>query len=237
MSQVNTAKEFGELLKALTAMGPGSNYFTMALFVLPQDINKWSNNFNQVLKDNNAKALLQRLTYTANWQVHPNFQYFGSALKDLYVKLFAELADPLFRAQLLGVAGLSENQFKVIDPLRYWLDTLIKSLSGSKPYVLSVLGKILDLLANNSQMVLTFNTQDPIVNTFGVTSEQLLDSIETLSSYYVIRASFVPLDQRALTATSVGSSVYNLQVNYSVRIEKEYCPLLLPAYADLRGRL
>ncbi|RLF03962.1 MAG: hypothetical protein DRK00_07740, partial [Thermoprotei archaeon] len=152
---------------------------------------------------------LFKLRYTEKGFLDCSYEGLAHHLRGLYRTLFSLLSDPESRSALLGLAGLDEEEFREIDPLRLWLEAAISHLADARPSSLRVLSLIVSRLEESEYVYL---------------GEEFLEKLKGVSED-------LEVDLEVLRRFGL---LYQRNPSHVYRRE---CPLLLDTYSDLRARV
>jgi hypothetical protein len=195
------------LVKALQAASPAYNEITQMLFILPQKPITLLKMYPEVMEREDEVRELIGLRYSAEGFVYP--EGLGSFLAELYHALFRLLSHPEKRRRLLELAGLKEEEFRELDPLRAWIEVSLESLSKINKDSLQLLNLIVSKLS-------------------GKMPDESLSWEEVRSG-----AGGVKFEE----ARTLLKRFYLLPYTSDYFIYAYECPLILDAYSDLREKL
>jgi hypothetical protein len=209
---LDVREEFRRLLEYLCYASPAYNAAAQMLFLLPQKAKTLMQMFPELMEKEEKLMELFYLRYSSDGSLYAEYgpaPSLGYHLAGLYRSLFRILADAGKRSLLLELAGMSEEEFKKIDPLRAWIEVSLEFLAKVDKDALKLLAAIVEKL-----------------------SEKRPD--ESVSWEEVKRAAEVQdFEKAARTLERYSLIVY--ESSYSVYGRD--CPLLLDAYSDLRAKL
>ena len=201
----STGEEFRALFRDLTSMGPASNLLTRMLFTLPEKARILFREYPELMENEDSLLTLFNLEYGKRGFLD-SYEGLGYHLKGLYRSLFSLLSDPESRRKLLELAGLSEEEFRDIDPLRAWLRAAIKYLAEAKPSSLRLLSFVLKKLEESEEVLLGEGLEEEL----GKLDVEFEVDLEILKRFGLL-----------------------YQENpFSIR--RRECPLMLDAYSDIR---
>jgi len=145
--EIKVEQHFQKLLEALSAISPASNLLSQFLFLLPERASTLLRRYPELMEEREEEILsLFGLKYdekglidVASSGVSSNFGYY---LKYLMREIFKQLSKEEGRKSFLKLLGQSEEEFRKIDPLRMWIDIVLKYLKEANPKALKVLNRI-----------------------------------------------------------------------------------------------
>ncbi len=196
-------------LRGLASIGPASSYMTQMLFLLPEKARIVLEAYQEIMEHEDEVRELFGLKYTEKGLLECSYGGLADHLRGLYRNFFSLLSDPQRRSQLLKLAGLSEEEFRDIDPLRFWLDSAIDYLAKERPSCLKVLDELLRRLEKEDYVYLSREELGKLKQV-SKDPESDLEILDRFGFLYRERSDFV---------------------------YKRECPLMLEAYTDLRARL
>jgi hypothetical protein len=204
-------EELRNLLEYLFYTSPAYNRFTQMLLILPQKVKKLLEMYPELMEYEEELMQLFSLEYTEKGFIETSYYgvALGAHLAGLYATLFKTLANPRRRSLLLKLAGLSEEEFKEIDPLRAWIEVSLEYLAKSNKDALKLLDIIVDKLAGKGL--------EEYVSWEEIRKAGNMENIEALRE--ILRGFRLLLYESP-------SAIY-----------RKECPLLLEAYSDLRRKL
>jgi hypothetical protein len=118
---LDVREEFRRLLEYLCYASPAYNAAAQMLFLLPQKAKTLMQMFPELMEKEEKLMELFYLRYSSDGSLYAEYgsaPSLGHHLAGLYRSLFRILADAGKRSLLLELAGMSEEEFKKIDPLR-----------------------------------------------------------------------------------------------------------------------
>jgi len=203
-------EELRNLLEYLFYTSPACNSLTQMLLILPQKAKELLQIYPELMEYEEELMQLFSLEYTEKGFIKTSYYgvALGAHLAGLYAALFKTLANPKRRSLLLKLAGLSEEEFKEIDPLRAWIEVSLEYLATSNKDALKLLDIIVDKLAGKE------------LEEYVGWEEIRAGNMENIEALREILRGF-----RLLLYES-SSAIY-----------RKECPLLLEAYSDLRRKL
>jgi hypothetical protein len=204
-------EELRNLLEYLFYTSPAYNSLTQMLLILPQKAKELLQMYPELMEYEEEIMQLFSLEYTEKGFIKTSYYEgvaLGAYLAGLYATLFKTLANPKRRSLLLKLAGLSEEEFKEIDPLRAWIEVSLEYLATSNKDALKLLDIIVDKLAGKG------------LEEYVGWEEIRAGNMENIEALREILRGF-----RLLLYES-SSAIY-----------RKECPLLLEAYSDLRRKL
>ncbi|RLE87314.1 MAG: hypothetical protein DRJ67_05080 [Thermoprotei archaeon] len=205
----NLSGELRRLLQGLASAGPASNILTQILFILPEKARTLLLAYPDVMEHEDELLSLFKLRYTEKGFLDCPYEGLAYHLRGLYHTLFSLLSDPESRSALLDLAGLDEEEFRKIDPLRLWLEVAISHLADARPSSLKVLSLILSRLEESEYVYL---------------GEEFLEKLKGVSEN--VEVDLEVLRRFGLLYQETPSQVYRRE-----------CPLLLDTYSDLRVKV
>jgi hypothetical protein len=200
-------EELKNLLQYLCYVSPAYNRLTQMLLILPQKAKKLWSMYPDLMEREEELMILFSLRYTSEGSIEA--YQLGFFLASLYRLLFEILANPDKRGQLLKLAGLSEEEFKKIDPLRAWIEVSLDYLAKADKDSLKLLNVVVEKLSGKRP--------DESVSWEEIRRVANVSNPEDLAR---------TLKRFSLLHESSPHSVYARD-----------CPLLLDAYLDLRAKL
>jgi hypothetical protein len=204
-------EELKNLLQYLCYASPAYNKLTQMLLILPQRARKLWSMYPDLMEHEEELMALFNLRYTAEGLIEAQSYntLLGLHLAGLYRSLFEVLANPDKRGRLLKLAGLSEEEFKKIDPLRAWIEVSLDYLAKADKDSLKLLSAVVEKLSGKRPEESV--SWEEIGRAAGVSD--LAASARTLYVFFLL---------------PYKSSSY---------VYARECPLLLDAYSDLRAKL
>jgi hypothetical protein len=204
-------EELKNLLQYLCYTSPAYNRLTQMLLILPQKAKKLWGMYPDLMEREEELMTLFSLRYTGEGFIEAQSYNtpLGLHLAGLYRSLFEVLADPNKRERLLRLAGLSEEEFKKIDPLRAWIEVSLDYLAKADKDSLKLLSVVVEKLSGKRPE-------------------------ESVSWEEIGRAANV--SDLAASARTL-HSFFLLPYKSSYYVCAKECPLLLDIYSDLRAKL
>jgi hypothetical protein len=199
------------LLKSLYTSSPAFNVITQALFMLPLKARVFWRMYPELEEYEEAVMGLFSLKYTEKGFIESTIYGLGHHLTGLYRVLFTILMNINWRARLLKIANISEEEFKEFDPLRAWLEVSMEYLSKTDKDALKILEVIIaKLLGKRSDDSISWDEIKRSVEKDVKNFDASLENLKRFSLIYYESPLF---------------------------IYARNCPLLLEVYSDLRNRL
>lgn len=201
-----------KLLECLYAMSPAFNEITQFLFLLPQKATTIMKIYPELMEREDELIELFGLRYTDRGFIWSHESQLGGLISSIYHALFKVLSDPNLRAILLKLAGLSEEEFRNIDPLRAWIEVSLEFLVKVSKDSLKLLNVIVNML----------ETKGPGEGTS-------LENVKSAAESAGVRdfaGAFTLLRNFRLLQPSSAHYIY-----------KRECVLLVDVYSDLRRKL
>jgi len=204
-------EELKNLLQYLCYASPAYNRLTQMLLILPQKARRLWGMYPDLMEREEELMTLFSLKYTSDGSIEAQSYPtpLGFHLAGLYRSLFEVLADPNKRERLLRLTGLSEEEFKKIDPLRAWIEVSLDYLAKTDKDSLKLLNVVVEKLSGKRPDESV--SWEEIRRTANVSNPE--DSARTLRRFFLLYESS----------------------SYSVYARD--CPLLLDAHSDLRAKL
>jgi hypothetical protein len=205
-------EDFRRLLEYLCYASPAYNAAAQMLFLLPQKAKTLMQMFPELMEKEEKLMELFYLRYSSDGSLQAEYgpaPSLGYHLAGLYRSLFRILGDSGKRALLLELAGMSEEEFKKIDPLRAWIEVSLEFLAKVDKDALKLLGAVVEKLSGKRPDE-------------SVSWEEVKRAAEVQDFEKAVRM----LERYSLIIYESGYSVYGRD-----------CPLLLDAYSDLRAKL
>jgi hypothetical protein len=205
-------EDFRSLLESLCYASPAYNAIVQMLFLLPLKAKTLMRMYPELMEREEELIELFYLRYSGEGSLQAEYgpaPSLGHHLAGLYRSLFRILADAGRRSLLLRLAGVSEEEFRKIDPLRAWIEVSLEYLAKTDKDSLKLLEAVVEKL-----------------------SEKKPD--DSVSWEEVGKAARVQ-DFDSAMKTLEHFSLILPESSYSVYARN--CPLLLDAYSDLRAKL
>lgn len=199
------------LLQALASIGPASNRLVQMFFMLPKRAIALYKMYPEVFEREEEIKSSFRFEYTSDGTIRPS-EGLCYHLNRIFLCLFRLLANEDTRKQLLGLAGLNEEQFREFDPLRMWLDVALDYVADVDKEALRLLDILVAKLAGK-----------PPSEAIDLGSDEWKKAVKDIKNADECLKLLV--ESRLLFQ------------KYSSHIYVRECPLLLEAYSDLREKL